>query len=102
MENTPGTAVIYSFDDKDAENLFRFGKMNHRLGWALVASVVKRKLDMIDYAKDLLDLRSPPNNRLEKLKGDREGFYSIRINDQWRIIFRWDSVPYDVSIVDYH
>lgn len=67
-----------------------------------MANIAKRKLDMLDYAKALSDLRSPPNNRLERLNGDLEGFYSIRINDQWRIIFRWDTVPYEVSIADYH
>jgi toxin HigB-1 len=54
-------------------------------------------------AKDLNDLRVPPGNRLEKLGGDRRGQYSIRINDQWRICFRWrDEGPWDVEIVDYH
>lgn len=57
---------------------------------------------MLDYAKELIDLQSPPSNRLEKLKGNLEGFYSIRINDQWRVIFKWDSQPYEVSVVDYH
>lgn len=57
---------------------------------------------MIDYARDLIDLRSPPSNCFEKLKGDLEGFYSIRVNDQWRIIFKWDVQPFDVNVVDYH
>lgn len=58
---------------------------------------------MIDYAEILSDLRSPPGNRLEALKGSLEGFHSIRINDQWRIIFRWtDLGVIDVEITDYH
>lgn len=66
--------------------------------------VARRKLDMIDAAKALVDLRVPPNNRLEKLKDDLEGFYSIRVNDQWRVIFKfWDNgIADEVTIVDYH
>lgn len=62
-----------------------------------------RKLDVINAAKDLGDLRAAPGNRLEALKGDRKGVHSIRVNDQWRIVFSWrDGDAYDVSIVDYH
>ena len=58
---------------------------------------------MFDSARDLIDLRVPPGNRLEKLSGGRRGQHSIRINDQWRICFRWrDDGPWDVEIVDYH
>ncbi|NGX54954.1 MAG: Toxin HigB-1 [Chlamydiae bacterium] len=57
---------------------------------------------MLNYARDLKDLRAPPNNCLESLKGNLKGYYSIRINDQWRIIFKWDNQPYNVDIVDYH
>jgi len=57
---------------------------------------------MLHYAKELYDLRSPPSNRLESLKGDLKGLYSIRINDQWRIVFGWDHEPFDVRIMDYH
>ena len=61
------------------------------------------KLDILNAAQSLDDLRSPPGNRLEALKGDYAGFHSIRINQQWRIVFRWqNSNAYDVSIVDYH
>lgn len=63
----------------------------------------ERKLVQIDSAAELSDLRAPPGNRLEQLSGDREGQHSIRINDQWRICFRWsDDGVYDVEIVDYH
>lgn len=62
-----------------------------------------RKLRMLDAAHELSDLRAPPGNRLERLKGDRDGQHSIRIDDQWRICFRWRSGDaYDVEIVDYH
>ncbi|MFM8294629.1 MAG: type II toxin-antitoxin system RelE/ParE family toxin [Microcystaceae cyanobacterium] len=63
----------------------------------------QRKLAILDAAERLEDLRIPPGNRLEKLKGDRQDQYSIRINDQWRICFKWiDGNAYDVEIVDYH
>ena len=65
--------------------------------------VAQRKLDMINAALNITDLRVPPGNRLEALKGDLEGFHSVRINDQYRIIFRFkDSNAYDVEITDYH
>lgn len=94
--------MIDSFADESVEIFFRCGKIDHHKGWAQVANIAKRKLDMLDYAKELIDLRSPPSNHLEKLKGSLEGYYSIRINDQWRVVFKWISFPYDVSIVDYH
>ncbi|MBS9781211.1 MAG: type II toxin-antitoxin system RelE/ParE family toxin [Gammaproteobacteria bacterium] len=65
--------------------------------------IAERKLQQLDDATEIRDLKSPPGNRLEKLKGDREGAYSIRINDQFRICFRWqDGQAIDVEIVDYH
>ncbi len=77
--------------------------MPRRAGWARVAKIVARKLDMLDYAAALADLASPPGNRLEALKGDLLGLHSIRINDQWRVVFRWTaSGPADVDIHDYH
>lgn len=63
----------------------------------------RQKLKMIDAARDIADLRSPPGNRLEELKGDRRGQYSIRVNDQWRICLSWsDGEAYEVELVDYH
>ena len=62
----------------------------------------ERKLQMLDSVAELLDLRSPPGNRLEKLEGDREGQHSIRINKQWRVCFVWFGEPCDVEITDYH
>ena len=62
-----------------------------------------RKLDMLAAAVDLKDLRAPPGNRLEALRGDLQGLYSIRVNDQWRVVFRWTSSgPAEVRIIDYH
>ena len=62
-----------------------------------------RKLGLVDAAEQLEDLRVPPGNRLEKLKGDRAGQHSIRVNDQWRICFRWkNGNAYEVEVVDYH
>jgi proteic killer suppression protein len=93
--------VIQSFKSKDAEALFRGSKVAKNL--RPIAKLARRKLDMIDYAEQLGDLRVPPGNRLEALKGDRRGQHSIRINDQWRICFVWRSDgPHDVEIVDYH
>ena len=77
--------------------------MNHRVGWAGLAKVVARKLDMLEYAHGLLDLRSPPANRLELLRGDLKGRYSIRVSDRWRIVFLWTAAgAADVDVVDYH
>ena len=94
--------AIRSFRDSDLEAFFNIGIRARKQGWDSTRDIVRRKLDMLHYATELTDLRSPPNNRLESLKGDLKGFYSIRINDQWRIVFGWDKEPYDVRIMDYH
>jgi len=95
--------AIKSFASRAIDLFFAEGAIPKRAGWAGVARVAARKLDMLDYAEQLSDLRSPPGNSLEALKGDLFGFYSIRINDQWRVVFRWtDSGPVDVNILDYH
>jgi toxin HigB-1 len=94
---------IQGFARKPVEDFFLTGRTHRREGWASAASVVKRKLDMIDYADTLNDLSSPPGNRLEALRGDLKGFHSIRINDQWRIVFRWTpDGPDEVDVCDYH
>ena len=68
-----------------------------------IQDVARRKLRMLNNVQDVNDLRIPPANRLEKLKGDLEDYYSIRINNQWRIIFQWlNNDAYDVKIIDYH
>jgi proteic killer suppression protein len=93
--------VIKSFKDKATEALFNGTATAKHL--RSIAKVARRRLDMIDYAETLIDLRVPPGNRLEALKGDRQGQHSIRINDQWRVCFVWRADgAHDVEIVDYH
>jgi proteic killer suppression protein len=95
--------TIISFSDSTTEEFYKTGKTKKSVGWQSVKKVALRKLDMIHYANILDDLKSPPGNKLEKLKKDLSDFHSIRINDQWRIIFRWtDSGVEDVKICDYH
>jgi proteic killer suppression protein len=95
--------AIQSFPDKDTEEFFTTGHITKGIRWKNVSEIVKRKLDMVHYAAKLDDLRAPPGNKFEMLKGDLKGFYSIRINDQWRVVFRWsDAGPSDVMITDYH
>lgn len=93
--------VIHSFRDRDTERLYHRHPV--RKVPTDVQRVALRKLRMLDAAEALGDLRVPPANRLEKLRGNRAGQHSIRINDQWRICFRWEhGNAYDVEIVDYH
>lgn len=93
--------MIKSFKDKETEKIFRLersGKLP--VG---IQKIALRKLKYIQSAENLTDLKVPPGNRLEKLKGDRSGQYSIRINNQWRICFKWlDNHAYHVEITDYH
>ena len=93
--------VIRSFGDRDAARLFERESVRR---WPMALQrVALRKLRMLDAAERLDDLRVPPGNRLERLKGDRAGQYSIRVNEQWRVCFRWRSGDaHDVEIVDYH
>lgn len=96
--------MIVSFGDRATEDLYHSRHSSRALrfppdviGTALV------KLDMLNGAASVLDLRSPPGNRLEMLKGDLKGFHSIRVNDQWRLVFCWeDNNAHEVSLVDYH
>jgi proteic killer suppression protein len=96
--------MIVSFGDRATEALYHgHSTKDTRRFPADVRRVAVRKLDMVNAAAALQDLRSPPGNRLEGLHGDLRGFFSIRINDQWRIVFRWDqSDARDVRIMDYH
>jgi proteic killer suppression protein len=95
--------AIRSFADKATERFFITGRVAPGRGWASVRGVVKRKLDMLHYAFKLSDLRSPPGNRLEALKGRLDGRYRIRINDQWRVVFEWTAEgPSRVIVTDYH
>ena len=92
--------MILTFKCKDTQELYDTG-VNRR--FASVARVALRKLDMIAAATKVETLRVPPGNRLEPLQGRRKGQWSIRVNDQWRICFRWDGAnAEDVEIVDYH
>ncbi|MGN6520720.1 MAG: type II toxin-antitoxin system RelE/ParE family toxin [Dokdonella sp.] len=93
--------MIRDFADKEAEEVWA-GSPSRRLP-ADIQAVARRKLRMLNNAAVLDDLRVPPANRLEALKGGRKGQHSIRINDQWRVCFRWkEGDAYDVEIVDYH
>lgn len=93
--------MIRSFADHDTESLLQNGVCPPP--WQPFEAVALRKLDMLDAATSLDDLRSLPRNRLEALKGDRRGQHSMRINRQWRVCFRWgDDGPEDVESVDYH
>jgi proteic killer suppression protein len=93
--------MIQSFGDKETERLFR--RENVKSYPPSIRRPALRKLILLDAAESLDDLRVPPGNRLEKLRGRRAAQHSIRINDQWRICFRWQSGDaYDVEIVDYH
>ena len=92
--------MIRSFRDRETENVFR-REFSRR--FQSIAPVAKRKLDHMHAAAALSDLGAIPGNRLEALAGDRKGQYSIRVNQQWRICFRWaDGDALDVEIVDYH
>lgn len=92
--------MIFSFHCTDTQRLFETGKTKR---WQSVIRVAERKLAQLDAATTIDFLRVPPGNRLETLTGDRAGQYSIRINDQWRICFRWtENGAENVEIVDYH
>lgn len=96
--------MIESFGNRLAEDLFddRRSRAVRRFPAELYRAA-RRKLLYIYDAVDLTDLRQPPGNRLEALKGDWRGFYSIRINDQWRVVFRWQGgAAHEVQVVDYH
>jgi len=96
--------MILSFGDPATEDLYH-GRPTARARRfpASIVPAALRKLDMLARAHALIDLRAPPGNRLEPLKGDWEGFFSIRINDQWRVVFRWEGHDAsEVAIVDYH
>ena len=93
--------MIKSFGDKESEKIWN-GIRSKKLPNE-IQEVARRKLRMINNANDILDLKIPPANRLEKLKGSLSNYHSIRINNQWRIVFRWlNNDAYDVKIIDYH
>ena len=93
--------MIKSFSDKETKRIFKSGKCKSLP--VEICLIARRKLFQLNRAKTLSDLKAPPGNRLEPLKGKLKGFYSIRINKQYRIIFRFEGGnAYDVAIVDYH
>ena len=93
--------MIKSFANKETEKIWN-GQRSKKLP-NQIQNIARRKLRMINNAQNINDLRVPPANRLEKLRGDLSKYHSIRINDQWRIIFNWKSSnAYEVEIIDYH
>lgn len=93
--------MIINFGNKETEKIWN-GVVSKKLPRE-IQEVARRKLRMINNSIDIADLRVPPANRLEKLKGDLSEFYSIRINNQWRIIFKWENRnAFEVEIIDYH
>lgn len=90
---------IKSFKCADTETLFKHGRVPRFVN---IERVALRKLRQLDLARRLDDMQAPPGNQLQALKGDRKGQYSVRINDQFRVCFRWDDGAEDVEIVDYH
>ena len=96
--------MIGSFRHADLEEFYYEGPGRHtRRIPAGIHKVLRRKLDQLFSAVDLRDLRAPPANRLEALRGDREGQHSMRVSDLWRIVFRWEGdTAYDVELTDYH
>lgn len=92
--------MIRSFGDRATEALFRDDRVRQFEG---IARRAKRKLEAVNAASRLDDLIIPPSNRLERLKGNLKEYHSIRINDQWRVIFKWiNGEPHDVRVTDYH
>ena len=91
--------MIVSFDSKETESIWN-GEQIRKLPIE-IQNIGRRKLRMLNNSTSIEDLRIPPSNRLEKMKGSE--FFSIRVNDQWRIVFRWENNnSYDVEIIDYH
>ena len=93
--------MIISFGSKDTEKIWQ-GERVKKIPFE-IQQIGRRKLRMLNNSQNMTDLRIPPSNRLERLKGKGKDFHSIRINDQWRIVFRWNNNhTYDVKIMDYH
>jgi len=93
--------MIISFGSKDTEKIWKGDRVKHLP--AEIQQIGRRKLRMLNNSQSINDLRIPPSNKLEKLSGKLSDFYSIRINEQWRIIFQWENnQAYEVQIIDYH
>ncbi|MDJ0865866.1 MAG: type II toxin-antitoxin system RelE/ParE family toxin [Myxococcota bacterium] len=96
--------MIASFGDQATADLYHGARTKRARSFPRdIVAAALRKLDLLNAAHTLLDLRSPPGNRLEALLGDWRGFHSIRVNEQWRVVFRWaDGAAHDVRLLDYH
>lgn len=95
--------MIVSFKDKITEDIYNGITNKKNLKYKVILAIIHRKLDMINAANDIKDLMIPPSNKLKKLSGKLKEFYSIRINKQYRIIFKWhNNNAFEVSITDYH
>lgn len=97
--------MIQSFASSHLEAFFYDEITPKGAGWINVKKIVRRKLQAVNAALSVTDLKSPPGNKLEALKGNWSGYYSIRINDQWRVVFKWKTNangPTDVDVVDCH
>ncbi|MBU2512193.1 type II toxin-antitoxin system RelE/ParE family toxin [bacterium] len=94
---------IITFGNKETENFVKTGKLKKGCKWRTLENIAQRKIDMIIFADSIDDLRVPPSNRLEKLAHNLSGFWSIRINDQFRVVFKCESNKiYKIEIIDYH
>lgn len=95
---------IISYGNKETENFDLYGIISKSCSWRSLERIARRKMDILLFANTIEDLKVPPNNRFKSLRGELEGYSSIRINDQWRIIFKinqWNKLE-DVEIIDYH
>ena len=94
---------IKTFGNKETENFVKLGKLKKGCKWRNLANIAQRKIDMIIFADSIDDLRIPPSNRLEKLSHNLSEFWSIRINDQFRVVFKCENNRiYEIEIMDYH
>ena len=97
--------MIQTFATRSLEDFFVEEKIPRGAGWSNVRKIVRRKLAALNAAQKISDLKAPPGNQLEALKDDLLGYHSIRVNDQWRVIFKWPSGangPSEVDVIDYH
>ncbi len=98
---TSRVTMIASFENRSTERIWK-GEFNRAFS-SEIQEAARRKLRMLNSSSDIIDLRVPPSNKLEKLKGNLKEFYSIRVNNQWRIIFKWQgNNAYQVELIDYH
>jgi len=98
---TSRVTMIASFGNRSTERIWK-GEFNRAFS-SEIQEAARRKLRMLNSSSDIIDLRVPPSNKLEKLKGNLKEFYSIRVNNQWRIIFKWQgNNAYQVELIDYH